>query len=161
MQFDRNYDRKLLVLERQHDANATVNSFTINLGGNYGNYGEFKDVVAFDLISFEITNADGDTSFNTITPGSVYMVLNDYSRIVTGISTLPAVFARITVTSSTNPAYFVDYNPLTYIVDPLIGKLSKLKVTLLTSTGQQYNVNGNNVIVTLAVYTNRNKDTRL
>lgn len=160
---EKTYDQKLVILERQHAVTSNTGSFTIDM--NNGGYGDLKDVVAIKLYSFEIVAADGSSSPAAITPGSVYIQLNDYAHVITGVSTVPAAFARVTV-QSTGVSYVaiqppaMVFDPFTYVVDPVIGRLGKFKVSLLNSSGAPYDVKGNNVIVTLAVYSKRNKYTR-
>lgn len=160
---EKKYDKKLLVLERQHAITYNVGSFTVDL--DKGGYGELKDVVAIKLYAFEIVAADGVPSVAAVAPGSVYIQLNDYAHLITGHPTVPTAFARVTVKSdgvsyvaSQPPAMALD--PFTYIVDPVIGRLAKFTVSLFKSNGTAFDVNGNNVIITLAVYSKRNKYTR-
>ena len=153
------YDKKFIVLEAQHDATtatrSVTSSFTIDL--NSGGFGELKDVIGLHLYSFEIVPRDG-TTLATIENTSVYVTLNDYANIVSGVSTLPPVFARFTV--ATNGKYFQSSDSEVYMFDPIVGKLSKFRVTLLTKSGAEYNTNNNNVIITLIAYTKRNKYSR-
>lgn len=162
MHIEKTYDQKLIVLELQHAVASSVGvgSFTIDLTN--GGYGELKDVVAIKLYSFEIVPKDGISSPVAVEPASVYIQINDYAHIITGASSVPAAFARATVLANgvsyvgiQPPAMILD--PFTYIVDPVIGRLGKFKVSLLKSDGSHYNVNGNNVIITLSVYSRRNK----
>jgi hypothetical protein len=154
------YDKKMIVLEAQHDATTTTrsvtSSFSIDL--NSGGFGELRDVIGLHLHSLEIVPRDG-TSLVSMANSSVYVTLNDYTNIVTGISTLPPVFARVTVTSTGGTSFQSSDNEV-YMLDPVVGKLSKFKVTLLTKSGAEYDTKNNNVIITLVVYTKRNKYSR-
>ena len=152
------YDKKMVVLEAQHDATRSVtSSFSIDL--NSGGFGELRDVIGLHLHSLEIVPRDGTNLATGMTNSSVYVTLNDYANIVTGISTLPPVFARVTVTSTGGTSFQSSDNEV-YMLDPVVGKLSKFKVSLLTKSGAEYDTKNNNVIITLVVYTKRNKYSR-
>ena len=153
------YDKKFIVLEAQHDATtatrSVTSSFTIDL--NSGGFGELRDVIGLHLYSLEIVPRDG-TSLVSMANTSVYVTLNDYANIVNGVSTLPPVFARVTV--ATTGVSFLSQDSEVYMFDPIVGKLSKFRVTLLTKSGAEYDTKNNNVIITLIAYTKRNKYSR-
>jgi len=149
---------KLIVLEAQHDATTSTrnstSSFSIDL--NNGAYGVLKDVIGIKLYSFEIVPRDG-ASFVPVTNKSVYIVINSCANVVTGISSIPTAFARVSVSAQNGSSIYSmeisgSLDPWTYMYDPIVPKLSKFNVSLVTSDGVAYDTKNNNVIVTLAVY---------
>ncbi len=151
----------MLVLESQHDPNHTNNSFTIDLG--ITGHGDLKDVCGFELVSLQITPSDNVSSIAPIANASVYVLLNDYKNIITGIASIPQAFARVTIRNNNiiDSDVQVGTNPWVYVAEPVINRVAKFKVSLVTMGGQPYNVNGNNVVVSLLVHSSRTKYSRV
>ena len=134
--YEKNYDRKMVVLELKHDLNAAASNATaFNINLDKGGFGPLKDVVALKLYSFEVVASDGGT-FEAVSDCSVYVSLNDYNDVVTGNPNLPAIFARVSVKSSgvsfinAAPPVTLGADPLTHVFDPVQGNLSKFTVKL-------------------------------
>lgn len=134
-----------------------TNTFT---GGVGGNKVAFRDVIAIKLIGFEIFGATSN-----FTAQSVYLQINDYSHALTGSESINNIFARFTLTQTgvtfsdtTSPDITVD--PYTYICNPVIGNLRRFTINLLNADGTPFNANGATIIVSLSIYSKRNKFSR-
>jgi hypothetical protein len=134
-----------------------TNTFT---GGVGGNKVAFRDVIAIKLIGFEIFGATSN-----FTAQSVYLQINDYSHALTGSESINNIFARFTLTQTgvtfsdtTSPDITVD--PYTYICNPVIGNLRRFTINLLNANGTPFNANGATIIVSLSIYSKRNKFSR-
>lgn len=174
------YDKKLLVLERNHDRNPKASSFVINLSGvaatdtypgssyEHSGFGDLKDVVGIKLYSFDIVPKNAvDSTITKMKSSSVYILLNNYDNMITGSSKVPVAFGRAFVYGNTGVSYVgssppnMGSDPFTYIFDPVLGRLSQFNVSLVDSDGNPFDVKDNNVIITLAVFTKRNKYMRM
>ena len=154
------YDKKFIILEAQHDPttfSGGSSSFTIDL--NNGGFGELRDVIGLKLHSMYIVPRDGSpNAYNgTIYNASVYIALNDYANIITGVSTLPPVFAHQFCYAAPDALKFQSTDNDVYMFDPIVPRLSKFKVRLLTKSGEAFNTQNNNVIIKLIAYMKRNK----
>jgi hypothetical protein len=134
-----------------------TNTFT---GGVGGNKVAFRDVIAIKLIGFEIFGATSN-----FTTQSVYLQINDYSHALTGSESINNIFARFTLTQTgvtfsdtTSPDITVD--PYTYICNPVIGNLRRFTINLLNADGTPFNAKGATIIVSLSIYSKRNKFSR-
>jgi hypothetical protein len=134
-----------------------TNTFTGGIGGNKV---AFRDVIAIKLIGFEIFGATSN-----FTAQSVYLQINDYSHALTGSESINNIFARFTLTqtgvtfsNTTSPDMTVD--PYTYICNPVIGNLRRFTINLLNANGTPFNAKGATIIVSLSIYSKRNKFSR-
>jgi len=156
---EKKYDRWSLSIELAHAVSGSnQNNFTVLLPN------PIKDVVGVCLIGVEIMSP----SSTAFTPGGVYIGINNYDLLRTGNNSIPPSLYRfympttgVTINHLSNPTN-LGMNVYTYVPDPIVPRLDRMKINLYTNTGAKYITPSDaTVCVNLTIYAKRNKYSRV
>ena len=149
---------KLLVLDSEH-RNTTLytsaNNFQIDL--DKVNQSPLRDVLAIKLVKFDIYG--GSTS---LSQKSIYLRINDYNQVILGSPNINFAFANFISTTSgiafhDSSSVLLETDPYIYTFNPVKNNLNKFSISILNPDGTLFDTKDHKVVISLAIYTKRNK----
>lgn len=161
---EKKYDRKIVVINTDNFdlTNGETNPFLAKMSS------PFRDVVAVKLLSFEIRSS----SEYSFIAREVFLQINDF-RVMTveynknGTQHQRDAFASFyldaagIIFSNRDLATTLSLDPYTYIFDPIQSSLDRFNIQIIENDGSIVDTNQFPVKIVLAVYTKRNKFSRI